>query len=133
MFAGKIERMRPNFRLSICAIIAATFQIANAQTPKPACHTPPASEARPWLNAQYSPQCRAQFVLEHLKTVDDKFAYLSAGAGGGRGAAAAPANPALDLGLNRGGSSDGLAGVARGTGVTAFPSARTFSTRDSTA
>lgn len=97
-------------------IVLSGLPAVYGQTAKTACPSPPATEARPWLNPRYSPQCRAQFVLSQFKTLDEKFAYLSAG-GGGRGAAA----PTIDLGMTRGGSSDGPAGVARGAGVTSFP------------
>src|SRR5580692_3722877 len=109
-------------------LIAAAFNGLYAQNSQPACPVPPATEEKPWLNTRYTPNCRAQFVLNRLKTLDDKFAWLAAGGGGGRGAAA----PAIDFGLTRGGASDGPAGVARGTGVTAFPTplsvAATFDT-----
>ena len=35
-------------------IIAAATSAPYAQSPKPACPTPPATEAGPWLNSQYS-------------------------------------------------------------------------------
>ncbi len=98
-------------------LVVAASQSVYAQPAKSTCPVPPATETRPWLNPRYSPQCRAQFVLNSFKTLGEKFAYLTAGAGG-RGAAA---TPAIDLGLTRGGSSDGPAGIARGTGVTSFP------------
>jgi len=90
--------------------------IAFAQTPCPA---PAPEEAKPWLNARYSPQCRAQFVLGQLKTLDDKFAFLSSGAGGRGGAN--QRNVLTELGLSRGGGSDGPAGVRGVPTVTAFP------------
>src|SRR5579872_933201 len=101
---------------SATAIFLLTLSAAFAQTAPPACPTPPASEAKPWLNAQYSPECRGRFVLAQLKTLDEKFALLGAGPGGGRGA-----SPLDNLGLHRGGGSDGPAGVRAGSGVTAFP------------
>jgi beta-glucosidase len=90
-----------------------------AQESSSACPVPPPSEERPWLNARYSPQCRADFVLARLKTLDDKFAFLNSG---GMGASRpGQRNLLAEMGLVRGGGSDGPAGVARGTGVTAFP------------
>jgi beta-glucosidase len=107
-------------KVVIAGIVAAGGCLALAQALPTNCPTPPAGEAKPWLNAKYTPQCRAKFVLDTLKTVDEKFAFLTSGGGGGGRAAAGP-NPMADLGLVRGGGSDGPAGVARGTGVTAFP------------
>ena len=98
-------------------ILAAALSGLNAQTVSSVCPAPPVSEVQPWLNARYSPECRARFVLAQFKTLDEKFLFLSAGGGGGRGGP----NPLADLGLKRGGSSDGPAGIARGSGVTAFP------------
>ncbi|HXE04989.1 MAG TPA: hypothetical protein VN579_03310, partial [Bryobacteraceae bacterium] len=104
----------------VTAILLTSFAVsaAFAQT-APSCPAPPASEEKPWLNKQYSPECRARFVLAQLKTLDQKFAFLSAGGGGGRGRGGP--NIMNDLGLHRGGASDGPAGVRAGTGVTAFP------------
>src|SRR5580704_13810218 len=102
--------------LAIAALALYAVSAALAQT-APSCPTPPASEDKPWLNTKYSPECRARFVLNSFKTLDEKFAFLSAGGGGGRGGP----NPLDNLGLHRGGSSDGPAGVRAGTGVTAFP------------
>src|ERR1700684_4040941 len=103
-------------RAFTAVIIVAGLPAAHGQAPKSTCPLPPATEARPWLNPQYSPRRRAQFVLSQFRTLDDKFAYLSAG-----GAGRAAATPAIDPGLIRGGGVDGPAGVARGAGVTAFP------------
>ncbi|MDE3198980.1 MAG: glycoside hydrolase family 3 C-terminal domain-containing protein [Acidobacteriota bacterium] len=88
-----------------------------------ACPAPGPGENKPWLNPKYSPECRAQFVLATLKTVDEKFAFLESGQGGGRGRGrgANQRNVMADLGLNRGGGSDGPAGVRGHAGVTAFP------------
>lgn len=86
-----------------------------------ACPAPDAGEGKPWLNPRYSPECRAQYVLATLKTVDDKFAFLESGQGGGRGRGGNARNVMAELGLNRGGGSDGPAGVRGHAGVTAFP------------
>lgn len=109
------------FRLApVTAILFASFTVSAAFAQSaPTCPTPPASEEKPWLNKQYSPECRARFVLAQLKTIDQKFAFLSAGGGGGRGRGGP--NIMNDMGLRRGGASDGPAGVRAGTGVTAFP------------
>src|SRR5579871_1863971 len=103
--------MKPPTKILAAIILAAASPAVYGQAAKTACPVPPGTEARPWLNARYSPQCRAQFVLNSFKTLDEKFAFLSSG-GGGRGAA----TPAIDLGLTRGGGVDGPAGVARGAG-----------------
>lgn len=104
--------------LSVSALALLLAGSASAQTNCPA---PAAGETRPWLNQQYSPQCRAQFVLAQLKTLDDKFAFLaSSGGGGGRGGAN-QRNVMDELGLKRGGGSDGPAGVRGYPTVTAFP------------
>ncbi len=104
----------------LTGILLASFAVSTAlaQT-APACPTPPASEEKPWLNKQYSPECRARFVLAQLKTLDQKFAFLAASGGGGRGRGGP--NLMNDMGLHRGGGSDGPAGVRAGTGATAFP------------
>src|SRR6185312_1691933 len=104
----------------LAAILLTPFALSSAFAQSaPSCPTPAASEEKPWLNRQYSPECRARFVLAQLKTLDQKFAFLSAGGGGGRGRGGP--NIMNDMGLRRGGGSDGPAGVRAGTGVTAFP------------
>lgn len=106
----------------IAVLLTATggeWQVALAQTAPANCPAPAAGEMQPWLNTKYTPRCRAQFVLNQLKTIDAKFAFLSAG-GPGRAGAGQP-NPMTAMGLIRGGGVDGPAGVARGSGVTAFP------------
>jgi len=92
---------------------------AFAQTAPIPCPAPGAGEAKPWLNHRYTPQCRARFVLDQLKTLDDKFAFLASGGFG----PPAPGQRSLmtEMGLPRTGASDGPAGVARGKGVTALP------------
>ncbi len=106
--------------IAFAGLVAGAWSLAVAQTLPANCPTPPAGEDKPWLNTKYTPQCRAKFVLDSLKTLDEKFAFLGAGGGGGGRGATGP-NPMADRGLVRGGASDGPAGVARGTGVTAFP------------
>jgi beta-glucosidase len=91
----------------------------SAQGQSVACPTPAAGENKPWLNPRYSAQCRARFVLDQLKSLDQKFEFLSSsGPGQNRGG---QRNVMSEMGLVRGGGSDGPAGVARGTGVTALP------------
>src|SRR5580693_3429299 len=101
------------------SLLAAT---AVAQVAPANCPAPAADEARPWLNATYTPQCRAQFVLERLKTLDDKFAFLTSSGGGGAARGAGNTrNVMTELGLIRGGGSDGPAGVRGVASATAFP------------
>ncbi len=100
------------------ALLIAFCSLTAAAQPAPPCGAP-ATEAKPWLNTSYSPECRAQFVLAHLKTLDDKFAFLESA----RQArpAANQRNVLVELGLNSGGASDGPAGVRGVPTVTAFP------------
>ena len=71
---------------------------------------PPATAGaeRPWLNASYSPACRAALVLATLPTLDDRLAFVESA---GFGAPAALA----DLGLHTGRTQDGPAGFDGGT------------------
>ena len=103
-------------KLSLFLLLVAVG--AGAQEQRPNCPTPPAGEQKPWLNAKYSPECRAQFVLEQLPTVEDKFEFLNS-ARMFRG----PSVPDIwaKLGLKHGGGSDGPAGVRHNHTATAFP------------
>ena len=95
---------------------------AFAQTAPVNCPPPEPGEPRPWMNPRYSAECRARYVLSQLKTMDDKFAFLeSSGGGGGRGRGNNQRDVMAELGLTRGGGSDGPAGVRGRPGVTAFP------------
>src|SRR5215831_9778053 len=106
---------RSGLFLFVCA--AGVF----AQTAPINCPSPDSGEARPWMNPRYSAPCRARYVLGQLKTMDDKFAFLeSSGGGGGRGRGN-QRDVMAELGLMRGGGSDGPAGVRGRPGVTAFP------------
>lgn len=71
---------------------------------------------QPWLNPAYSPECRAQYVLDSFKTLDEKLdALLAPGFG------AAKWMTDRGLPMLRGG--DGPAGVrGAGVAVTSFPS-----------
>ena len=84
----------------------------------PACVTPPAGDAKPWLNPAYSAPCRARYVLQSLKSLDEKLDAIIGRAGAGRGAA----NWLSERGLPNLGGGDGPAGI-RGGGVevTSFP------------
>lgn len=97
-------------RVTIAIAMVVGSVAALAQAPASSCPTPAAGESKPWLNASYTPQCRAQYVLAQLRTLDDKFAFLD-----NQRAVMAK------LGLVQGGQSDGPAGVRGRPGVTAFP------------
>lgn len=86
-----------------------------AQTNYAACPTPAASEAMPWKNAAYSPDCRTEFVIEHLATTEAKLEFLSNRFAG-----------MAKLGLQAGGVADGPAGIRGVKGVTAFPTPLTL-------
>ena len=61
----------------VTGILLTSFAVSSAFAQSaPSCPTPPASEEKPWLNKQYSAECRARFVLAQLKTLDQKFAAL---------------------------------------------------------
>lgn len=106
------------FLLALTVWFATT---ASAQSTTPGCPIPAAGEAQPWLNASYTPQCRAEYVLHQLKTLDDKLAFLASGGPGGGGGGANRRNVLTELGLLRGGGSDGPAGVRAVASATAFP------------
>lgn len=106
-------------RVTIAMAVVAGSVAALAQAPTSSCPTPAPSEGKPWLNTSYTPQCRAQYVLAQLRTLDDKFAFLESG-GGGRGRGN-QRDVMAELGLVRGGGSDGPAGVRGRPTVTAFP------------
>lgn len=97
--------------LSACQTVPASEEEDAAVAPCPA-----AEGERPWLDASAPPDCRAQWVLATLETIDEKFAFIE---GGGFGAP-----PALaDLGLVTGGTQDGPAGF---NGGTAWPTPMTL-------
>ncbi|MGA8029990.1 MAG: glycoside hydrolase family 3 C-terminal domain-containing protein [Bryobacteraceae bacterium] len=104
--------------LSTAALILATSAGSLlGQEPSPPCPTPAKNEERPWLNTKYTPECRASFVLQTFRTVDDKFKFISVLDRVGQG------NPQMlaNLGLSSWGWTDGPAGINNGKGVTAFP------------
>jgi beta-glucosidase len=72
------------------------------------CRTHTADEARPWLDASYTPTCRASFVLATLPTLEAKLAFLE---GGGFG----PPPALAEIGLVTGATQDGPAGFDGGT------------------
>lgn len=83
-----------------------------------------ADEARPWLNASYTPACRAVFVLRQLHTLDDKLSFLVSSSG--QQMPPGYRDLVTELGLKRGGLSDGPAGVRGVKSVTAFPTPLTL-------
>ncbi|MGW8369940.1 MAG: glycoside hydrolase family 3 N-terminal domain-containing protein, partial [Gammaproteobacteria bacterium] len=82
--------------------------MAAAQPAASGCPAAPAGVERPWLNASYSPECRARFVLDSLATVEAKLDFIG---GGGFGAASGTAA----IGLETGRTQDGPAGFNGGT------------------
>jgi len=99
-------------------VLSSVVGIGAAAQRSTTCATPPAGEQKPWLNPAYTPECRAQFVLAQLHTLDDKFAFLSS-------SRLRPGSKDRDvwgeLGLKHGGTSDGPAGVRANETATAFP------------
>ena len=78
------------------------------------------SEARPWLNTAYTPQCRARYVLDSLGSLEQKLDIVM---GGGPGGGAPGGGPTWlsERGLTSTRGSDGPSGVAGNIAVTAFP------------
>lgn len=116
------------FRTKIAAPRAWTALVAAASA-FAACQTVPTTEEvkqaaacpapvgdRAWLDATQSPECRAQYVLATLETIDEKLAFIE---GGGFGAPPALAK----LGLVTGGTQDGPAGF---NGGSAWPTPMTL-------
>ncbi len=72
------------------------------------CPSAPAATERPWLDAAYSPVCRADLVLATLPTSDARLKFIEANG--------LDPPPALaGLGLQTGRTQDGPAGLNRGT------------------
>jgi hypothetical protein len=75
------SRIRTQGRPTLtCVLLLLLFAIGatdgRAQTgAAPACPKPAAGDEKPWLNPKYTPQCRAQFVLDELKTLARDLAY----------------------------------------------------------
>jgi hypothetical protein len=79
----------------------------------------PGGVAQPWRDKSQTPECRARFVLDQLKTLDDKLRFLLPPPIRVEGAR----DMAAEFGLPRIAGSDGPAGLVRGgTGATALPS-----------
>jgi len=111
--------MKVSVALLIVGLSVSCDTNAIAQTASGSCPATAASETKPWLNASYTPECRAHFVLQQLRTLDDKFALLAGN--WSFGVPTKQRNVLGELGLNRGGGSDGPAGVRGVPSVTAFP------------
>ncbi len=95
------------------AIFVAGASVDGAPSLVPeSCPQPPASVQRPWLDASYSPACRAKFVLDHLGTVEAKLAFVESV---GFLAPAGQRDFMNELGLQAGAGSDGPAGFDGGT------------------
>jgi beta-glucosidase len=86
----------------------------------------PADEDEPWWNTQYTPECRARFVLGQFRTLDEKLLFLGGlnyGLGEGADENAPPVrNVAEELRLPTIAGADGPAGLTRGATATAMPS-----------
>ena len=91
--------------------------IVRAQSQSPVCPSPGAGENQPWLNSKYPPQCRARFVLDTFKTVDDKLRFIDGVKSVGQGAPDVLPN----LGLQAWQWTDGPAGLNNQGEATAFP------------
>jgi beta-glucosidase len=94
--------------------------MARAQSSEDECPSPPPGEQRPWLNAQDTPVCRAQHVLDYLGSDENKLLFLE---GDRLGTVVdSPQNLWKQLGLSAFIGNDGPAGNARAQHVTALPS-----------
>ena len=80
----------------------------NVERAADTCPTPPAGVEQPWLDATYSPKCRAEFVLETLPSIRDQLAFVEDGGFG-------PPRGLAKLGLRTGRTQDGPAGFNGGT------------------
>ncbi|MBO9498506.1 MAG: glycoside hydrolase family 3 C-terminal domain-containing protein [Novosphingobium sp.] len=82
-------------------------------------------EDKPWADPSYSPECRARFVLEQFRTVEEKLRFLSPpppGLDADKAAATNVRDVGKELGIPQIGGSDGPAGLVRGATATALPS-----------
>ncbi|HWJ70323.1 MAG TPA: glycoside hydrolase family 3 C-terminal domain-containing protein [Sphingobium sp.] len=78
------------------------------------CSTKPGEE-RPWLNPDYSPECRGRFALNTFQTLDEKLEAITASFG-------RDGTWITDLGLPQLRGGDGPAGIrGGGVAVTSFP------------
>lgn len=86
----------------------------------------PAGEAEPWWNTSYTPECRARFVLNQFRDLDEKMLFLGGlnyGLNEGADESRPPVrNVAEALRLPTIAGADGPAGLTRGATATALPS-----------
>ncbi len=59
------------------ALAQVSGQAANWGTQGGQCAAPPATEAKPWLNPSYAPECRARHALSQFRTVEEKLLWIS--------------------------------------------------------
>jgi hypothetical protein len=97
--------VKGTIRIWIMCVLLGAASVASAQVQ---CPTSDKADAKPWLNLEYSPECRARFVLNQLKSLDDKFLFLASEATSADGK---QRKFVEELGLKQGGGSDGPAGV----------------------
>jgi len=65
------------FAVNMAALAQVSGQAANWGTQGRQCAAPPSTEARPWLNPAYSPQCRARYALDQFRSVEEKLLWIS--------------------------------------------------------
>ncbi|WEK47142.1 MAG: glycoside hydrolase family 3 C-terminal domain-containing protein [Candidatus Andeanibacterium colombiense] len=113
---------------TVCAAVPAAAQVSGQAalwgTQGADCTAKP-GEAKPWTDISYSPECRARFVLQQFKTVEEKLRFLSPpppGLDGDEAAESHVRDVARELGIPQIGGSDGPAGLVRGPAATALPS-----------
>jgi beta-glucosidase len=108
--------MAPGYTL---ACLLAVISLAQAQAADQACPSPPSGIQRPWLDARINAQCRTQYVLDALGSIDRKLELIESNGMGppqpGR------RDPWRELGLFALRGNDGPAGNARAQHVTAVP------------
>src|SRR4051794_3378224 len=66
--------------LAAAGAVAVTALGGGSASGAGSCPTPPAGQDRPWLDASYSADCRAQYVVAALPAVADKIAALDGNA-----------------------------------------------------
>jgi beta-glucosidase len=98
---------------------------AAGQAASTTCPAPATGETHPWLNPEYAPGCRADFLVDSFASIDDKLAALVAPGRGGDWMKA--------RGLPQLRGADGPAGIRGSLGVTAFPSPLTIAASFDTA
>ena len=118
-----MSRLRSSVALTTarrCALALAALTVivaapaSAARTPRggraaAACPVPPASQTQPWLDPAYSPECRAQFVVQAIPSISDKVAALTSN------------TTFTNMGIVLPTGGDGPAGDATGNGVAQSP------------